>query len=266
MPRISPTSQLLRIFRCTHLICHVISGLIQSLVYPYFSQSTQRHMMKKWASQLLDTLNIKLHCRGNLPTDEDLRVMFAANHISWLDVIILMAACPTRFVAKSEISGWPVLGLLSRNTGTLFIERTKRSDTRRINQDISDVMAKGDRVTVFPEGTTCDGTVLQHFHASLLQSALTPDTRLYPVAICYRNIDGKISREAAYIDSSLATSLQQILSQSRIDAELTFIDPIDTHGKNRRELARLSEQAIADTLSITVAHKELGKFSGRPAE
>jgi len=266
MPRIQTTSQLLRIFRRTHLICHVISGFIQSLFYPYFSQSTQRHMMKRWANGLLDTLGIKLHCRGKLPTDEDQRVMFAANHISWLDVCILMAACPTRFVAKSEISGWPVLGFLSRNAGTLFIKRAKRSDTLRINKDISEAMAKGDRVTVFPEGTTCDGTILNHFHASLLQSALTKDTQLYPVAICYRNLSGEISREAAYIDSSLATSLQKILSQPSIDAELTFIDPIDTHGKNRRELARMSEQAIADTLSITVAHKELGKSSGRPTE
>lgn len=121
-------------------------------------------------------------------------------------------------------------------------------------------MSKGDRVTVFPEGTTCDGTILNHFHASLLQSALTMNTQLYPVAICYRNIDGKISREAAYIDSSLAISLQKILSQPQIDAELTFIDPIDTIGKNRRELARLAEYAIADTLSITVAHRNLENF------
>ena len=266
MSRINSTSQLLRIFRCTHLILHVISGLIQSLVYPYFPQSTQRRMMKRWANELLDTLGIKLHCRGKLPTDEDQRVMFAANHISWLDVCILMAACPTRFVAKAEIRSWPVLGFLSKNAGTLFIERTKRSDTRRINKDISEAMSKGDRVAVFPEGTTCDGTILNHFHASLLQSALTTGTQLYPVAICYRNVDGKISREAAYIDSSLATSLQKILSQPQIDAELTFIDPIDTIGKNRRELARLSEHAIADTLSITVAHRELGKFSGPPSE
>ena len=266
MPHIHTTSQLLRIFRCTQLVLHVISGLIQSLVYPYFSQSTQRRMMKRWANGLLDKLGIQLHCRGKFPTDEDHRVMFAANHISWLDVCILMAACPTRFVAKSEISGWPVLGLLSRNAGTLFIKRAKRSDTLRINKDISEAMAKGDRVTVFPEGTTCDGTFLNHFHASLLQSALTPDTRLFPVAICYRDINGEISKEAAYIDSSLATSLKKILSQPRIDAELTFIDPIDTHEKNRRELARLSEGAIADTLSITVAHKELGKFSDRPTE
>ena len=150
MSRISPTSQLLRIFRCTHLIRHIVSGLIQSLVYPYFSQSTQRRMMKRWANQLLDTLNIKLHCCGKLPTDKDLRVMFAANHISLLDVIILMAACPTRFVAKTEIRGWPVLGFLSKNAGTLFIQRAKRSDTLRINKDIIEAMDKCDRVTVFP--------------------------------------------------------------------------------------------------------------------
>lgn len=260
------TSRPLRIFRSIRLLLHVVSGLIQSLVYPYFSQSIQRRMMKHWANGLLNTLNIKLLCRGKLPTTEQQRVMFAANHISWLDVCLLMAACPTRFVAKIEISSWPVLGFLSRNAGTLFIERAKRSDTRRINKDISDALTTGDRVTVFPEGTTCDGTILQHFHASLLQSALTTGTLLYPVAIRYRNVTGEISREAAYMNSSLVFSLQQILSQTRIDAELTFTDPINTQGKNRRELARLSEHAIANTLSVTVAHREFGKFSCPPAE
>ncbi len=260
------TNRLVRILRCIRLLLHVVSGVIQSLVYPYFPQKTQHRLMQRWSAGLLRSLNIQLHCDGKLPTVKDRRVMFAANHISWLDVIILMAACPTRFVAKAEISGWPVLGFLSRNAGTLFIERTKRRDTRRINKDISDVLSTGDRVTVFPEGTTCDGTILQHFHASLLQSALTPGTRLYPVAICYRNVAGEISREAPYTEASLAVSLKKILSQTRIDATLTFIEPIDSYDKNRRELARLSEQAIANTLSITVAHRELGKFSDPPTE
>mgnify|MGYP003379137077 CR=1 FL=1 len=90
-----------------------------------------------------------------------------------------MAACPTRFVAKAEISKWPVLGLLGRNAGTLFIERAKRSDTLRINQQISEVLEKGERVTVFPEGTTTTGMQLNHFHASLLQSAVTSDAVSY---------------------------------------------------------------------------------------
>jgi len=211
-------------------------------------------------------LEIRLQCHGRLPTAEIPCVLLAANHISWLDVCVLMAACPTRFVAKAEINRWPILGRLSRNVGTLFIERAKRADTLRINQQISEVLERGERVTVFPEGTTTDGTRLDHFHASLLQSAVTTDALLYPVAIGYRNSAGGICQEAAYGDSSLVVSLQKILSQTRIDAELTFNEPISCGTRNRRELARLSEQAIADTLSLPMVHMKAEKLSGLPNE
>ncbi len=256
------TSQPVRIIRVIRLFLHVISGFLQSFVYPRFSRNIQRRMMQRWAKGLLTILNVHLQYCGKPPGHEVPRVLFAANHVSWLDVLVMMAACPTRFVAKSEINGWPVLGLLSRNTGTLFIERSKRSDTLRINQSIGEVINNGERVTIFPEGTTSNGQVLNHFYASLLQSAVSIDAQLYPVAICYRNMDGDICQEAAYIDSSLVSSLKKILSQPRIDVELSFTDPISCHGKNRRELARLSEQAIANALSLPIPHRELGKSSG----
>ncbi|MDE2388641.1 MAG: 1-acyl-sn-glycerol-3-phosphate acyltransferase [Betaproteobacteria bacterium] len=260
------TSPLLRTIRLIRLLLHVVSGVMQSIIYPYFPSYIQRNMMQRWASNLLSILAIRLCSRGRLPTLEVPRVLFAANHISWLDVCVLMAACPTRFVAKAEISRWPVLGLLSRNAGTLFIERAKRSDTLRINQQISDVLEKGERVTIFPEGTTTDGAQLNHFHASLLQSAVTADALLYPVAIRYRDNAGNICKDAAYIDPSLILSLQKILSLTSIDAELTFNQPISCGMKNRRELARLSEQAIASTLSLPIVHMEVEKFSGLPNE
>ena len=258
------TPLLLRIIRLTHLLLHVIAGLLQSIVYPYFPLSIQRAMMQRWACGLLSVLAIRLHCHGRLPTTDMPRVLFAANHVSWLDVCVLMAACPTRFVAKAEISRWPVLGLLSRNAGTLFIERAKRSDTLRINQQISDVLDKGERVTIFPEGTTTDGTQINHFHASLLQAAVTADAMLYPVAIGYRDSLGGICKEAAYIDPSLVLSLQKILSLASIDVELTFDSPIACGMKNRRELARLSEQAVANALSLPIVHKESEKLSDLP--
>lgn len=258
------TSHPIQVFRLTRLLLHVISGLIQSFVYPHFPQAIQRRMMQHWAKGLLNTLNIRLQCNGVPPGQDVSCALFAANHVSWLDVCVMMAACPTRFVAKSEISSWPVLGLLCRNTGTLFIERSKRSDTARLNQSIGQVIKHGERVTIFPEGTTTDGTVLKHFHASLLQPAVTSDAQLYPVAITYRNTIGEICREAAYVDSSLVVSLKQILSQTRIDVELTFTDPIPCTGKNRRELARLSEQAIANALSLPIPHKEPQKPSDLP--
>lgn len=248
-------SRLIRIFRSIRLLLHIISGLIQSAVYPHLDQPAQRRMAQKWSAQLLAILCIRLRHHGAPPSTEAPRVMLAANHVSWLDVYSLNTVCPARFVAKAEIRGWPLLGWLSGNVGTLFIERTKRSDTARINADIANVLKTGDRVVVFPEGTTSDGLALRHFHASLLQSAVTASALLYPVAIRYTDITGEISKAASYVNISLLESLRRILMQPRVDVELIFTKPIDSSGKNRRELARDAEHAIADALSLPVPHK-----------
>lgn len=258
------TPALLQIFRLIRLLLHVASGFLQSIVYPYFSLPVQRRMMQRWASGLLSILAIRLQCRGEPPSLEMPRALLAANHVSWLDVCVLMAVCPVRFVAKTEISRWPVLGRLSRNVGTLFIERARRGDTLRINQQIDAVLQTGERVAVFPEGTTTDGRQLNHFHASLLQSGVTADALLYPVAIGYRERAGGICLQAAYIEPSLVLSLKKILSQPRIDALLIFGQPIACRTRNRRELARMSEQAIAAVLAIPIMHKGAEKSSDLP--
>lgn len=259
------TGLLTRIFRSTRLLLHVISGLAQSAIYPHLSQPAQKRMAQNWSAGLLAILCIRLRCSGIPPAAGIQRVMLAANHVSWLDVYALIAMCPARFVAKSEIRSWPLLGWLSQNAGTLFIERTKRSDTARINQDINNALTIGDRVAVFPEGTTSDGTVLRHFHASLLQPAITAETLVYPVAIRYHDAAGQISKAAAYVGVSLLESLRQILRQPWVEVELIFADPVNSSGKNRRELARFAEHAIANALSLPVPHKAPGKLSGLPA-
>src|SRR5688500_4470388 len=167
----SVTNRPVRIFRSVRLLLHIISGLIQSGIYPHLDQHAQWRMAQRWSAGLLAILCIRIRYQGTVPPAEAQRVMLAANHVSWLDVYSIITVCPARFVAKSEIRGWPLLGWLSRNAGTLFIERSKRSDTARINEHIGNALTAGDRVAVFPEGTTGDGTELRHFHASLLQPA-----------------------------------------------------------------------------------------------
>ena len=179
-------------------------------------------------------------------------IVFVANHISWLDIMVILAVYPVHFVAKAEISTWPILGRLCRNAGTLFIEREKRGDTLRINQQISSTLKDGRSVVIFPEGTTGDGDVLQHFHASLLQPAVTAETLLYPVAIRYRNRDGSRNSSVAYVSVTILQSLIQILAEPEIQVELIFREPIPGAGRNRRELARLAEKGIAQTLSLSV--------------
>lgn len=260
------TSRPRQIFRAARLLLHIVSGLIQSAIYPHVDQQWQRRLAKNWSARLLSILSIRLRYQGTPPALEISRAMLAANHVSWLDVYSLQTVCPARFVAKAEIRGWPLLGWLSRNAGTLFIERSKRSDTARINKHISEALASGDRVAVFPEGTTGDGKALMHFHASLLQPAVNAEAMLYPVAIRYTNMEGEISTAAPYVNISMIESLRRILREPWINVELIFGTPIDSNGKNRRELARWVEHAIANDLFLPVPHKTPGTPSGRPNE
>ncbi|GJL76132.1 1-acyl-sn-glycerol-3-phosphate acyltransferase [Nitrosomonas sp.] len=258
------TSGLVRTIRLTRLLFHVVSGIIQSIPYPYFSRPTQHQMMKNWAAGILKILCIKVHHTGQLPGQNIQQALFVANHVSWLDICLLMAVCPTQFVAKSEIRGWPVIGFLCKRVGTLFIKRAKRSDTMRINREIGNVLTAGERVCIFPEGATSNGLQIHHFHASLLQSAVNTHAFLYPVAIRYLDSTGKICLDAAYIDTSILASLKKILNQPRLEAVLNFNDAILCEGRNRRELARLSEQAVANSLSLSPYHKESEKPSYLP--
>jgi 1-acyl-sn-glycerol-3-phosphate acyltransferase len=260
------TSRLTRAFRLVRLLLHVISGLIQSAIYPHLDQVAQRRMAQNWSADLLSVLRIRLHYRGFIPTSETSRAMLAANHVSWLDVYSINSVCPARFVAKAEIRGWPLLGWLSRNAGTLFIERSKRSDTARINGHVAEALTIGDRVAIFPEGTTSDGTALRHFHASLLQPAVSVAAILYPVAVRYTDLTGQISKAAPYVNITLLESIRRILREPWIDVELIFSDPISSDGKNRRELARGAEHAIADALSLPTPHKTPEKSSDPPDE
>ena len=252
------TSRFTRILRSVGLLLHLISGLAQAAVYPYLGQRAQERMAQNWAAGLLSVLGIRLRHRGTLPDSKAKQVLLAANHISWLDVYSLIAVCPARFVAKSEVAGWPVLGWFSKNAGTLFIERSKRGDTARINVRIAEALSSGYRVAIFPEGTTSNGTLLRHFHASLLQPAVTVSAAVFPVAIRYTDTAGAVSEAAPYVNISLLESVRRIVSQPWIEVELTFIEPMSGSEKNRRELARGAESAIADALSLPLPHKGTG--------
>jgi len=238
------TNRLTRILRSVRLLLHIISGLAQAAVYPYLGQRTQNWMAQNWAAHLLSILSIRLRYHGTVPDLEAPRVMLAANHISWLDVYSLIAVCPARFVAKAEIQGWPLLGWFSRNAGTLFIERSKRSDTARINEHIAEALMSGNRVAVFPEGTTSNGTMLRHFHASLLQPAVNVTATLFPVAILYIDTAGQASQAAPLVNNSMLDSLRRILEQPWIKVEMILNEQNRSDRKNRNKIAREDELAI----------------------
>ncbi len=229
------------------------------LLFPWLSDKARIRVERRWNSGLMAILNIRIRIRGTVPDLSERNVMLVANHVSWLDIYLLNAVKPARFVSKVEVRSWPVVGWLAIKMGTLFIDRTKRHDTARVNDEVSDVLSNGGCIAVFPEGTTSNGSLLRPFHASLLQPAVHSNSQLWPAAIRYTHADGSLNLAPAYVDElSFGDSLASILSQAIIYAELEFLTPIPAQGKARRELARDAEYAIARALNLEVESKVAG--------
>ena len=203
----------------------------------------------RWARQLLAILHVHVEVRGGVPDNARAGCIIAANHISWLDIYVLQSVRPVRFVAKSEIRDWPIIGWLCDRAGTLFIERGRRHHTAEINRVMRDVALAGGTVGLFPEASTSLGNQLKKFHTALFQAVVDSDVPLTPAAILYTDAIGRRSEVAAYVDDmSLGQSLKQIVAAPEICVVLHFAAPISAAGKTRRELALEAEDAIASLL------------------
>ncbi len=260
------TSAPVRAYRLVRLIAHVLLGLtISALVFPWVGNARQLRIIRWWSRGMLASMNVRVRVHGRHPATRP-PTLLVSNHVSWLDVWVILSVHPVRFVAKSDIAGWPLAGWLVKRAGTIFIERGRRSDTARISRKIADVMARPEAAAVFPEGTTTDGTHLRAFHASLFQPALSPGARLAVAAIRYPRADGSPNVDLSYAgERTLLDSVRLILAQPSPRAELHFLGYVDAAGRTRRALADESRALIARALEISVAHTPRETNADRPA-
>lgn len=245
-------STIVRAFRAARLALHVLYGaVVAALILHRVSEKHQHFLISRWAKQLLQILNIRIITRGILPDRDVMGTLFVGNHISWLDIHALNSLRAVRFVAKSEIRGWPVFGWLASQTNTLFIERERKTDAARIVETIADSLKQGDSLCYFPEGTTTDGTEIKPFKRSLIQAAIDANVPVWPFSISYPKADGSANKEMAYYgEMSLLDSLRLVLRQKSATVVLDFSLPINPKGYDRRDIAILAQQAIASRLRL----------------
>jgi 1-acyl-sn-glycerol-3-phosphate acyltransferase len=243
------TRRLIALFRATRLALHIAYGLTMAVVYPWFGTDNRRRILQSWSAGLLDIFNVVTDIDDNDPLHALRHGLIVTNHISWLDVFVLNAIVPMRFVAKSEVRRWPIIGWLCARAQTLFLERGKARSAARINVRMVELLQQGECLAVFPEGTTTDGVQVTHFHSSLLQPAIDSGAQVHPVAIRYRDNDGVHSTVAAYIDDlSFGASLWNILSTPELHVQLFATPPIDASGMDRRSLTQTSHEHISAAL------------------
>jgi 1-acyl-sn-glycerol-3-phosphate acyltransferase len=241
-----------RFIRIGLLLLHLVWGVaLAGLLFPLLGARRRDRLIMGWARHLLKLLGVRarLAAAPALPGG----ALLVCNHVSWLDIYLIYAAQRVHFVSKAEVRAWPVAGWLAHKTGTLFIERSRRADTARINAEMRTLMEDGAWVAVFPEGTTSDGRGLRRFLPSLLQPAVELNCPIVPAALRYRTLDGEYSAAPAYIDEiSMWQSLLNIVSEPGLIAELQFGEPILPNG-HRRDLAAQAEVACARLLGVSPA-------------
>lgn len=232
-------------WKLARLAAHIARGQwTVAFGFPKFSATQKEYAIKAWAQDLLALTAIKLVVKGQPPVHGP--VLLAANHISWLDMMVLMASCPNRFVAKAEVRHWPLLGKLAASTGTLFVTRESPRDAVRVVHQMAEHLKAGEVLTIFPEGTTSNGVQLLPFHANLFQAAISADASVQSVALQFVDVaSGQNSLAPCYIDDdTLLQSLWRTLKAPPLCAVVSFGEPQRPAGRDRRTLARETRAAV----------------------
>jgi 1-acyl-sn-glycerol-3-phosphate acyltransferase len=226
------------VFKLLRGVWHVVVGWFTIYFrFPQLSQQQRDARVQVWAMQLLRIWGIDLEVRGQPVTLGP--ALLVCNHISWLDILVIHATRHCRFVSKSELRDWPVLGTLATGGGTLYIERAQRKDAMRMVKDMAKSLREGDVLAVFPEGTTGDGIGMLPFHANLIQSAIEAEAPIQPLALQF--VDAKtneISMAARYIDDdTLLDSVWSTLNARGLKAVVNFGELQQSQERDRRTWA-----------------------------
>jgi 1-acyl-sn-glycerol-3-phosphate acyltransferase len=239
---------LLALLKLTRCILHLLHGMWTILTK--FSNATHEQRSQHvaaWSKRSLELLGVAVRVQGQ-PIQKG-PLMVVINHVSWLDILVMLAAQPVCFVSKSEVKHWPLIGWLATNAGTLYIERANRRDALRVVHQIADGLRAGQLIAVFPEGTTSDGKQLLPFHANLLQAAISAGSPVQPVALRFLEADGSLSMSPVYIgDDTLLSSVWRMLCADPVTASLDFLPSMSTEGLDRRVLATNLQAIISARL------------------
>ena len=228
-----PLRQLVAVLRMLRLLAHALGGLwTLHLRFGRMPVAQQHRVVQQWAQGVLRIMGIGLQVHGQAQAGP---VLLVANHISWLDIVVLLAAQYCRFVAKSELKAWPLVGPLATAAGTLYIERASSRDALRVVHHMAERLQAGDVLAVFPEGTTGDGVAVLPFHANLLQAAMAAQAPVQAVGLRFVDAWGQPSFAPCYVgDDTFMGSVWRTLCAGGLAVHVAFAAPELSKGRNRR--------------------------------
>jgi 1-acyl-sn-glycerol-3-phosphate acyltransferase len=241
-----PARPLTRLHKTLTVALHILWGVlrIQFIRNPFEPRNAR--VIRAWHAALCRAHGLDVVAHGQpLPG-----ALYACNHVSWLDIPVLGSLIEgSRFLSKSEVSRWPLVGLLARRAGTLFI--TRGQGQHEASRQIAEALREGHGVILFAEGTTTDGLSLRRFHPRLLQAAVETGTPIQPVALRYLDAEDQINPRAAYAhDDSALDTFRRVVAEDGLRAEVHFLPPIHPADLPRSQIATLAHDRVAEALGF----------------
>jgi 1-acyl-sn-glycerol-3-phosphate acyltransferase len=203
-------------------------------------------LRRRWFRSVVRASGVKLVVTGGplrLPGDRGTLVV--ANHISWLDIPVLLAVENLGVLGKSDVREWPVLGHLATRAGTVWIDRFRLRLLPGTVADLAANLRAGRHMLVFPEGTTWCGPMRGRFFPATLQAALDAGAPVRPVRLTYRLAGGDPTTVAGFLgDETLWTSLSRVVSTRGLVVEVTVRPGDGLPRTDRKALAKAAADRV----------------------
>jgi len=192
--------------------------------------------------------------------------MVMANHVSWLDIVVLTGRFPFGFVAKSEVRQWPIFGAAGAAIGTLFINRMSKFAVYRSLPEGQAILRRKQTLAVFPEGTTTHGEQALPFFPMTFEIAVREGALVQPVALRYLNADGSPSTAAPFVgDDGFLQSLARVAFCPATYVEVHLLTPLDARQLNRKQLACAARDSINQALALQGHTQQIAAPSAFPS-
>ncbi len=243
---------------CTYF--GIIFVLFFNLVERVLPLGIAHRIICLWGAICLWLCGLRLRRHGHPMTHDGIVV---ANHTGWIDIFTLLRADRLYFVSKVEVSGWPIVGILSRQIGTMYIERN-RAHAKRQEAALRDRLIRGERLCFFPEGTSTDGRRVLGFRSSLFSAVMSADLPremwVQPVSVIYHPPAGlPVDFYGWWGTMPLGGHVRNVLALSAGGAVDVIhhppLHPADF--ADRKALAAASEAAVRDGVERSLAGERL---------
>lgn len=229
----------------------LIICLVIAFIFPVSGKAMKRLLTRHISSWIPKALGIRLELHGMVPPVQgNVGYLVCSNHVSFVDIFVLNALIPCRFVAKKEIASWPLFGLIAKGVGTIFIDRSKKKEVLEIGSRMAEGLKAGDAVLFFPEGKTGSGLELLPFYANLFSAATISEAPILPVSLRYRLHNTPTTLTSYAGPESMFSIIKKIVTTPGLSVDVTALKPIASTGKDRHTLCLETSASIAASLDM----------------